>query len=231
MITAEHLKTVPLLADVPERELAVIASRAADVYLRTSDWLIQEGEVPAFFIVLSGRLTVSKFVGGIERVINTYRPGDHAGEVPLLLGSPAIASLRAAEPTRVCRLEPEDFRELIAACAQLNAQLMRTMATRIGHLQQVTADTPIATVRLIGHRFDLACHALRDFLTRNRVSFRWHDPREPEARIGLPPTPQPGETFPVVQFPDGSRLVTPSFRELATRLGLQTAPSNACYAV
>ena len=203
MITAEQLKTVPLLAGVPERELAVIASRAADVYLRANDWLIQEGEVPAFFILLSGKLTVSKYVGGIERVINTYRPGDHAGEVPLLLGSPAIASLRAAEPTRVCRLEPEDFRELIAACAQLNAQLMRTMATRIGHLQQVTAETPIATVRLIGHRFDLACHALRDFLARNRVSFRWHDIHDPEARVGLAATPQPTEAYPVIVLPDG----------------------------
>ena len=231
MITAEHLKTVPLLANVPERELTVIASRAADVYLRTNDWLIQEGEVPAFFILLSGKLTVSKYVGGIERVINTYRPGDHAGEVPLLLGSPAIASLRAAEATRVCRLEPEDFRDLIAACAQLNAELMRTMATRIGHLQQVTAETPIATVRLIGHRFDLACHALRDFLARNRVSFRWHDIHDPEARIGLAPTPQPTEAYPVVVLPDGERLTTPTFRTVAERLGLQTDPSNGRYDV
>ncbi|TMH66229.1 MAG: cyclic nucleotide-binding domain-containing protein [Betaproteobacteria bacterium] len=231
MITAEQLKTVPLLAGVPERELAVIASRAADVYLRPNDWLIQEGEVPAFFILLSGKLTVSKYVGGIERVINTYRPGDHAGEVPLLLGSPAIASLRAAEATRVCRLEPEDFRELIAACAQLNAELMRTMATRIGHLQQVTAETPIATVKLIGHRFDLACHALRDFLARNRVSFRWHDIHDPEARIGLAPTPQPTEAYPVVVLPDGERLTTPTFRTVAERLGLQTDPSNGRYDV
>src|SRR5438067_5327379 len=162
MITAEQLKTVPLFAELPERELAVIASRAADVYLRPNDWLIQEGEVPAFFIVLSGRLIVSKFVGGVEREINKYLPGDHAGEVPLLLGSPAIANLRAAEPTRVCRLEADDFRQLIAACKHLNEQVMRKMATRVEHLQQITAETPIATVKLIGHRFDLACHALRD---------------------------------------------------------------------
>jgi thioredoxin reductase (NADPH) len=231
MITAEHLKTVPLLADVPERELAVIASRAADVYLRPNDWLIQEGEIPAFFIVLSGRITVSKQFGGIERVINTYRTGDYAGEVPLLLGSPAIASLRAAEPTRVCRLEPADFRELISACAHLNAQIMRTMATRIGHLQQVSAETPIATVKLIGHRFDLACHDLRDFLARNRVSFRWHDIHDPEGRVGLGPTPQPTEAYPVVVLPDGERLATPSFRTVAERLGLQTMPSAGRYDV
>ncbi len=231
MITAEQLKAVPLLAGLPERELEVIASRSADIYLRPNDWLIQEGEVPAFFIVLSGRITVSKFVGGIERVINTYLPGDHAGEVPLLLGSPAIASLRASQPTRVCRLEPADFRELIAACSQLNAQLMRTMATRIGHLQQVTAETPVATVRLIGHRFDLACHALRDFLARNRVSFRWNDIHDPEARTGLAATPEPTEAYPVVVLPDGQRLTTPTFRTVAERLGLQTSPSHGRYDV
>src|SRR5689334_1103290 len=116
MITAQQLQVIPLLANVPESELAVIASRAADVFLRPGDWLIQEGEVPAFFIVLSGRITVSKFVGGVERVINTYRPGDYMGEVPLLLGSAALASLRAEEPTRVARLDPNDFHQLIASC-------------------------------------------------------------------------------------------------------------------
>ena len=231
MITAEQLQHVPLLSSVPESELAVIASRAADIYLRTNDWLIQEGEVPAFFIVLSGRIAVSKLVGGIERTINTYRPGDYMGEVPLLLGAPALASLRAVEPARVARLEPGDFQQLIASCAHLNAQIMRTMATRVGHLQQIAVETPIATVKLIGHRFDLACHALRDFLARNHVSFRWHDIHDPEARVGLPAAPQPTEAYPVVVLPDGARLTTPSFRTVAERLGLQTTPSDGRYDV
>ncbi|HEY2818604.1 MAG TPA: FAD-dependent oxidoreductase [Casimicrobiaceae bacterium] len=231
MITAQQLQATPLLADVPEHELAVLASRAADVYLRRGDWLIQEGEVPAFFIVLSGRITVSKLVGGIERVINTYRSGDYMGEVPLLLGSPALASLRADEPTRVARLDPSDFHELIASCSSLNAQIMRTMATRVGYLQQMAVETPIATVKLIGHRFDLACHALRDFLARNRVSFRWHDIQDPEARAGLAAAPDPSEAYPVVVLPDGTRLTTPSFRTVAERLGLQTRPSDGRYDV
>ena len=231
MITAQQLQATPLLAAVPEQELSVLASRAADVYLRQGDWLMQEGEVPAFFIVLSGRITVSKFVGGIERVIAHYRPGDYMGEVPLLLGAPALASLRAEEPTRVARLDPDDFHELIASCSNLNAQIMRTMATRVGYLQQMAVETPIATVKLIGHRFDLACHALRDFLARNRVSFRWHDIHDPEARTGLAVTPDPAEAYPVVVLPDGTRLATPTFRTVAERLGLQTRPSDGRYDV
>jgi thioredoxin reductase (NADPH) len=231
MITGDMLRAVPLLAGVADTELDTIAARAADVSLHTNEWLIQEGELPAFFITLSGRLTVYKSIAGVERAINEYGPGDYGGELPLLLGSPAIASVRAAEPSRVCRLDAADFRELIVACPELNARLLRTMATRIEGLQQLASEAPLATVTIIGHRYDLACHALRDFVARNHVAFRWYDPRDPEARVGLAPTPQPDEVYPAVIFPDGARLVTPSFRAVAEHLGLQTAPARNEYDV
>jgi len=231
MITAELLAGVPLLAEVPASELGVIASRAADLVLRTNDWLIQEGELPSFFIVLSGRLAVLKRVAGADRKITEYGPGSFAGELPLLLGSPAIASLQAIEPSRICRLEEHDFRELIVACPQLNAQVMKVMSARIQNIQRLNVDTPTAIVTIIGHRFDLACHALRDFLSRNHVEFRFRDVHDPATRIGLPPKPSPDEQFPVVEFTDGTRLVTPTFREVAARLGLMTAPKESAYDV
>src|SRR5215470_2813174 len=174
MITAEQLRSVPLLAEVPGSELATIARRMADINLRPNDWLIHEGELPAFFIVLSGAVDVVKLVGGADRVINHYGAGEYGGEVPLLLRSPAIAGLRATEASRVARLESTDFHELIVACPKLNAQVMRTMAARIERVQQVHASTaPQPAVTLIGHHFDVACHELRDFLSRNHVPFRW----------------------------------------------------------
>jgi thioredoxin reductase (NADPH) len=113
-------------------------------------------------------------VGGIDRVINHYAAGEYAGEVPLPLRAPAIASLRATEASRVARLESADFHELIVSCPKLNAEIMKTMAARISRVQQVNASTaPAPAVTLIGHRYDIACHELRDFLTRNHVPFRW----------------------------------------------------------
>ena len=231
MITPDLLKDVPLFAEVPQAELATIAARAADIRLHDGEWLIHEGEAPAFFILLSGRLAVSKSFGGIERVLTEYEPGSFFGELPLLLGSPAIASLRATKASRVARLDDHDFRELIVACPKLNAELLRMMATRVGYLQQAVLETPVATVTIIGHRFDLACHDLRDFLARNRVLFRWYDPRDPEARGGMAAVPQADETYPAVVLPDGSRLITPTFRELAERLGLNTVPAQPSYDV
>ena len=66
---------------------------------------MQEGEQPSFFMVVDGALDVRKVVHGNDRRINTYRPGDYFGELPLLLGAPAIASVRALEPSRVAQLD------------------------------------------------------------------------------------------------------------------------------
>ena len=224
MITAELLRTIPLFEAVPLAERESIAARAADIHLRPNEWLIQEGELPGFFFVLAGRLAVSKHVGGVERVLGHYTPGDYAGELPLLLGSAAIASLRAEDTCRVGRLEPADFRELVAACPVLNARLMATMATRVERLQQLQSSAPVASVTLIGHRYDVACHALRDFLARNHVTYRWQDLRERGA-------PEPDARFPVVVLADGTRLETPALRELARALGLATEPGQGRYDV
>jgi thioredoxin reductase (NADPH) len=225
MITADLLHAVPLFAEVPESELATIARRCADVRLRADDWLIREGEVPSFFIIISGAVDIIKTLGGAPQVINHYGPGEYAGEVPLLLGSAAIASVRATEPSRIARLDGNDFRELVASCPRLNAELLKTMANRISLVQQIVVP-PVATVTVIGHRFDLACQAMRDFLARNHVAFRWYDLREPEARELLGSTFEPDGGFPIVILPDGLRLLTPSFREVAHSLGLQTLPSD-----
>ncbi|HEY0798629.1 MAG TPA: FAD-dependent oxidoreductase, partial [Candidatus Baltobacteraceae bacterium] len=222
MINAETLLEIPLLAGVPPRERAEIAARAADVRLRAGDWLLHEGETPSFFALLSGQIAVSKRSGDADLSVTTYYPGDYFGEVPLLLNSPAIASLRAEEPSRLLRLDAPDFRELITSCDKLREKIVGTMVTRVTHLQQF-AQAPLPTVTIIGDRYGSECHDVRDFLARNHVAFRWLEPGDPKIGIRFPAV-EVGDVFPVVVFPNGSYLADPSFREIANALGLQTAP-------
>ena len=100
MITAESLTHIPLFARLPENERASLAARAADVRLQRDEWLIGEGQTAAFFAVLDGKVSVVKSIGGQDHELTTFVPGDYFGEVPLLLGSVAVASVRAVEPSR-----------------------------------------------------------------------------------------------------------------------------------
>jgi thioredoxin reductase (NADPH) len=218
MITGEMLAAVPLFRALPASERESLAARAADVRLRADDWVLREGETPAFYVVIEGTLAVFKSVGGAEQQITTYRTGEFFGEVPLLLGSSAIASVRATEPTRLMRLDSEDFHELLTDCEVLNGEIMRTMATRVAAIQQISAGAPLASVTVVGRRLDPACHATRDFLVRNHVAFRWVEPDGEGA-----------SHYPIVQLAGGEELTSPSFRELAAKVGLQTEPADVHY--
>ena len=228
MITPDELRRVSLFAALPDNEAASLAARVADVRLREGDWLIHEGEQPSFFLLLEGTLEVRKAVHGVDRRLTEYSPGEYFGELPLLLGSPSIVSLRAVEPARVAQLDHADFRQLFTSCATLAAELTRTMTQRVSRLQALAAEVAPASVAIVGHRFDIACHHLRDFLARNRITYRWLDPTRPPAS-GEIESPRPGDRYPIVILASGERLVTPTLRELAQKLGLQTVPANTAY--
>jgi len=230
VITVDDLRSVALFAELPDDEAATVVSRLADVRLRTGDWLIHEGEQASFFLLLAGRLELVKQIHGRERRLDEYTAGTYFGELPLLLGAPAIASLRALEPSRVAQLEEADFRVMFAECETFAGELIGTMTTRFQRIQKIAqASPPPAPVTIVGHRYDIACHDLRDFLSRNRIPFTWSDPTRPAA--GASGAPKDGDRFPVVELPSGRRLVTPSLRELAEALGLATRPLREEYDV
>ena len=230
MITLEELRAIPLLASLDEAGLREIAVCAADVHLVKGEWLIHEGEQPDFFLLLSGDLELSKTVSGAEQVLGTYRAGSYFGEVPLLLGSAALSNLRALNEARVLRLDAAGFSTLLSTSEALAAGIVRTMTERVSNLQRLSVETPHQTTLIIGHPADLACYDLRQFLSGNRFDFRWLDPSDPAASELIPASVSDGP-YPAVVFADGTVIREPSTREIADRLGLQTAPRLRRYDV
>ncbi|ADV65771.1 FAD-dependent oxidoreductase [Deinococcus maricopensis] len=229
MITADLMRAVPLLRDLDDATCEQLAATAADIHLNPGEWLVQEGEVPAFYVLLSGELEVTKTSGGEAHVLNHYRPGDAFGEVPLLLGSAAVANLRATTESRVMRLEADDFHDLMAASERVASQVLRTMSRRVADLQRLALDAPTRPTLIVGARVDVACYGLREFFSRNRLPFRWVDPDEPATRAHLPSGAQ--GPYPLVVLPDGTVLHQPHPREVAEHVGLQTRPGTDRYDV
>ncbi|MGC1379860.1 MAG: FAD-dependent oxidoreductase [Candidatus Baltobacteraceae bacterium] len=233
MITAESLTHIPIFASAHKGDLDTIVSRSADMRVSDGDWLVLEGEAPAFLVVLEGRFEIVKMIAGAERVLGTLGVGEFFGEGALLLGSGFLAGLRAAETSRAMRLDPLDFHDLVVKCPTVNRAIIAAMASQIAKLEEVSIATPVAAVAIVGHHWDFECYDVRDFLARNHVGFRWIDPDDPSAPeyASVPVEVMRGGRYPVVIFSDRSYLVKPSFRSLAERLGLQTCPRETIYDV
>jgi thioredoxin reductase (NADPH) len=233
MITTEALSHIPLFESARDEALETILSRSADVRVNAGDWVVLEGEAAAFHVVVEGRCEIVKMVAGAEQVLDVVEAGGFFGEVPLLLGSGFLASVRATLPSRLMRLEAVDFHELVARCPNANHQILAEMARRVAGLQEASIAAPLISVTVLGHRDDFACYDLRDFLARNQVGFRWLDPVDTAAiqAVGVPLELLNDGNYPAVLFADRSYLIKPAFPELAQRLGLQTAPRETTYDV
>jgi thioredoxin reductase (NADPH) len=223
MLTPEELATIPLFSTLPAAELEQLAKRVADIHLTAGEYAVHEGEERALFAVLAGKIEVTKRIDGIERTIGWRAPGKIFGEVPIALGGPFIGSYRAAEDTRVIRVEAQHYYALAAASPEISEAVGALARERIGGLQGLAAEAPQVQVTIVGHRWDTACHDLRRFLARNQVTFDWVMPDDPKLPARWP-APLPGESdCPALRLADGTTLFRPQPREVAQRLGLQTS--------
>jgi thioredoxin reductase (NADPH) len=89
---------------------------------------------------------------------------------------------------------------------------------------------PFEGLRVVGNRWSSDSHRLRDFLARNRVSYRWLDIEgSDEARRILEQLDHGAFKLPVVVLEDGSHIEAPDNREVAEKIGLKTRAERPFY--
>jgi thioredoxin reductase (NADPH) len=84
---------------------------------------------------------------------------------------------------------------------------------------------PFAGLRVLGERWSPRSYALREFLARHQVPFRWLDVekanRDAEVQSALLALGDQSHRLPAILFPEGTQLIEPSNSELAEKIGLQ----------
>ncbi len=222
MISAVELREIPIFACLDDAERQRFAERAADVRLESGEWLIREGEVPYFCILLQGRLQLLKDILGKSTNLHEYKAGDFFGEVPILLGAPAFVSVQAKSSVRVARFDAQLLFELIQTSAACSALILQTMTDRLSSVQRFAHETPSSRVLLIGTQYDSDCREIRTFLSANRIPYEWVDAEREPGRI---PACMAGEYGgPSVVIDREYCVETPSVRNVAQALGIRTTP-------
>lgn len=105
---AERVKSIPLFADLSQRERELVARHADEVEVEAGRQLIEEGEIGwEFFVIESGAAEVK--VG--DEAVATLGPGDFFGELALKEASHRrTASVITTEPSTLIVMTGQAFR-------------------------------------------------------------------------------------------------------------------------
>ena len=142
----------------------IAAARVADYPALFT--LCHEGEVErTFYVVLGGRVDVFKLLEGQRIFVNHLGPGEHFGDIALLLDLPRTATIVTAEPTRLFEIDRATFERFTHCHTEIVVALTRTVLRRFlaqeeKHLLEIArlkrSDAPQARVFLSYARADAA---------------------------------------------------------------------------
>jgi thioredoxin reductase (NADPH) len=139
MVTPDEIGQVPLFESLGPAERERLSSAAADLRLVPGEYAVNEGDDRALFVVLEGRLETVSHADGVERVVGGRGVGDPIGEVPITLGTVFPFGFRAAEPTRVIRIEAAEYHAIAAVAPQVGKQLGALARNRMGPSRSSTS--------------------------------------------------------------------------------------------
>jgi len=125
------LELVAIFATFAAEERAAIAAKLKQHSYDEGEKLVEPGVVlQSLFIVGNGVLSFTRT--GIEGEVELLRigPGDHFGEIGLLTGAAATATISALIPTTVYELAKADLAPILAARPQVAQELCRALARR-----------------------------------------------------------------------------------------------------
>jgi len=124
----DALSRVPLFAGIPHKELEFLATRTDEVSVEAGRTLIRQGSPSeSFYLILDGEAKVE--ADGKTRP--PLKAGSFFGEISMLDGGPATATIVTITPARLMVMSHAQFRDAIKGNDQLLSQVLIVAADRL----------------------------------------------------------------------------------------------------
>jgi diguanylate cyclase (GGDEF)-like protein len=134
------LRDVPVFAPLGGAALDRMVEAGRVIQISSGETLFNEGDAgDAMYIVLSGRIRITKRMGERERVLAMRRRNDFLGEMALVDGEPRSASAVAASPTRLFRLGRAEFYDLVLTSRDAVLSLLAGVTERMRRAHETEA--------------------------------------------------------------------------------------------
>jgi CRP-like cAMP-binding protein len=137
-LTGEHggmlgrLSSMDLLSSVPASRMALLATACVELRRGPSNKLVRQGREPeGMWLLVSGEVEVLRDGNEVARLVE----GEFFGEVGLLTGWPATATVRSVTPIEVVLLRWVDLAKVIGSYPEVGWQMLVAVVLRMKSLR------------------------------------------------------------------------------------------------
>ena len=128
-----ELRRVPLFERLEPEDLQRVAAVADERSFAAGEVIVREGEVSdELFVLLDGTVRVERAEpDGSSRELRTYGPGDHFGELAVLLERPRVATVVALDDIRTLVIGGDALTSILRERPDAAMAMLATLAERI----------------------------------------------------------------------------------------------------
>ncbi|MFB0533804.1 MAG: cyclic nucleotide-binding domain-containing protein [Anaerolineae bacterium] len=170
-LAAEHLKGVPLFADLPRDAQQGLSKRLLLRHVPKDELVYAEGTPGnALYIIESGQVRIVSDAESEREVFAHLQAGDFFGEMALLTGKSRSSAARAETNTNLWMLYRSDFDGLLVQYPAISLALSRTLSERLAQADQRFVERHLRRMSLL---VGLSSKQLEDVSARLRpVKYR-----------------------------------------------------------
>ncbi len=160
------IRQVPLFSTLTDDEFNQLAHIfVARAYHKNQIIFLEEETGNYMYLVLSGKVKVSKAgAGGKETILAIHRAGDFFGEMSLLDGKTAPATVSAMEDSKIISVSGADFHKYLLHNEKVMLQIINVLCARLRQVwqtQSLSSGSADARIRMGIHQLAKK-HGIRD---------------------------------------------------------------------
>jgi thioredoxin reductase (NADPH) len=202
-----------------DHQLSLLGPLAQRRVVNRGDVIYKAGERDlGLTIVLRGEVEAFEARDGTEQILATARERDFIGDVAMLQGTSALASVRVISPeAEILHVPAGELRRALAEIPDVSKTIVDALIMR---RRRISRDREFAGMRVLAQRDERLGRKLDDFLDKNRIPHRLVEFESEQGQALSERFHLTTRDLPVLITPAGARLRQPSLREVAREAGL-----------
>src|SRR6266700_1082123 len=202
-----------------DRQLALLEPLGKRRTLRRGEFVFKAGQRDlGLTVILRGEIEVFETREGTEQVLATARERDFIGDVAMLQGTSALASVRVTSPeSEILHVPAAELRRAFAELPGVSSTIVNALIMRRRRLRR---DREFAGLRVLTASGAREGHHLDDFLDKNHIPHRLIEFESEQGQALSKRLHLTSRDLPALITAAGAPLRRPSLREVAQVAGL-----------